>query len=195
MKQVTLFVFGLLALLPACPAFAETTPTAWESALLDQAATCAEVTPETRTMLLKMLRIEADAEIPAHARGITVAIACIEAKYNPKAEGDHKFSKDGKTPMAVGLFQMWPFWKQFKVDRRDPYAATKVWLNFVKARMAYVERTCKPKTDEQKWSAAIAYSMMGPGKRCGQTTNHHRLLKKWQQHIAAVASPVRVGQR
>lgn len=185
MKQVTMFVFGLLSLLSACPAFAEEpAPSAWESALLDQAATCAEVTPKTRTMLLKMLRIEADQGLPEHVRGITVAIACVEAKYNPKAEGDHKFSKDGKSPMAIGLFQMWPFWKSvYKVDRRDPYAATKVWLSFVKDRLAYVERTCKPKSEEQKWASAVAYSMMGPGKRCRQKSSHHRLLDKWHSSM------------
>lgn len=186
MKQVTMFVFGLLAMLSACPAFAEDVsapPTAWESALLDQAATCAEVKSETRTMLLKMLRMEADAEIPEHVRGITVAIACIEAKFNPKAEGDHKFSKDGKSPMAVGLFQMWPFWKRYKLDRRDPYAATKVWLNFMKNQTRYVERRCKPKTDEQKWSAAIAYSMRGPGNNCNVRTSHYALMQRWQKAI------------
>ena len=184
MKQVTMSVLALLALLSACPVHAsDAPPSPWEASLLEQAATCAKVDAQTSKMLLKMLRIEADEGLPDHVRGITVAIACLEAKYNPKAEGDHKFSKDGKTPMAVGLFQMWPFWKQYKVDRRDPYAATKVWLGFVKARLGYVQRVCKPKTEEQKWSAAVAYSMMGPGKRCKQKTSHHRLLQKWRTRI------------
>lgn len=185
MKHVTLSVLALLALLSACPVHADDAPPSpWEASLLEQAATCAKVDAQTSKMLLKMLRIEAAEGLPEHVRGITVAIACLEAKYNPKAEGDHKFSKDGKSPMAVGLFQMWPFWKQYKVDRKDPYAATKVWLGFVKARMGYVERVCKPKTEERKWAVAVAYSMMGPGKRCKQTTSHHRLLQKWHARIS-----------
>ena len=32
-------------------------------------------------------------------------------------------------------------------------------------------------------SAAVAYSMMGPGKRCKQKTSHHRLLQKWRTRI------------
>lgn len=195
----SLFVLALLALSSACPVHAEEAPpTQWEKGMLDQAATCTseKVSDETRSMLLKMLRIEQEESLPDHVRGITVAIACIEAKFNPKAEGDHKFSKDGKTPMAIGLFQMWPFWKKYKVDRKDPYAATKVWLTFLKGQTSYVERTCKPKTEERKWSAAVAYSMMGPGKRCGQTTNHQRLLQKWQKAIAASApAPARIGQK
>ena len=197
MKQHTLFVLGLLSL-AACPAFAETpaASTAWESAMLDQAATCATVSPKTRTMLLKMLRLEDEAGLPDHVRGITVAIACREAKYNPKAEGDHKFSKDGKTPMAIGLFQMWPWWKKsFKVDRSDPYKATAVWLKFVKGRLPYVERKCKPDTEEQKWSAAVAYAMMGPGKRCHSRTKHYRIMQDWQHAVAVPATPTRISKR
>lgn len=195
-----LFVLALLALLSACPVHAEEAPpTTWEANLLDQAATCLSsgISDQTRSMLLKMLRMEEDYSLPEHVRGITVAIACVEAGYNPKAEGDHKFSKDGKSPMAIGLFQMWPFWKRYKLDRRDPYAATKVWLDFLKGQTSYVQRTCKPKTDEQKWSAAVAYSMMGPGSRCKQRTSHYRLMQKWKKKIAdaAAAEPTRTSQR
>ena len=194
MKHATLFVLGLLALLCASTASADPAPSAWESALLEQATTCAEVTPQTRTMLLRMLRLEADAGVPPHAAGITVAIACIESKYDPKAEGDHKFSKSGKSPMAVGLFQMWPWWAKFKFNRRKPFEATRAWLAFVNGRLPVVAKRCHPASDAQKWSAAIAYTMRGPGKRGGQMTSHHRLLRKWHQAVAKVI-PVRIGQR
>lgn len=183
MKQVTVFVLALLALLSACPAFADAPPTQWESQMLDQAATCAPVGPKTHKMLLKMLRAEEEAGIPDHVRGITVAVACIEAKFNPKAEGDHKFSKDGKTPMAVGLFQMWPWWKSHVKDRSDPDKATKAWLAVLKDEADSAKRKCKTKDDHKAWKAAVAYIQFGPGatkRRCGQTTRHYALMQTWR---------------
>ena len=190
MKQVTLYVLSLLTLLSACPAYADQPPTQWESEMLDQAATCAEVGPQTRTMLLKMLRAEESAGLPSHVRGITVAVACIEAKYNPKAEGDHKFSKDGKTPMAIGLFQMWPWWKAHVKDRSNPDKATKAWLAVLKDEADSAKRKCKTKEDDVKaWQAAVAYIQYGPGtptKRCRQRTSHYALMQRWQQSLPAV---------
>lgn len=189
MKHFILAVLAALVTVPAQSAQAnEATPSALEASILKQAEACAPFREGTPKMLLKMLRLEAEYGVPAHLRGITVAIACREAQYNTAAEGDHKFSKDGKTPMAIGLFQMWPFWKtRLGINRRDPYAATKGWLNFVKGRIPKVKSRCGFHKEADQWRVAITYAMRGPGNRCHQSTTHYRMVKQWHgQKVTAV---------
>ena len=53
-------------------------------------------------LIEKLIKIEMQYNVPPVMRGMLLAAACYESGYNPKAKGDHKFSRDKKTPMAIG---------------------------------------------------------------------------------------------
>lgn len=163
-------------------AFASNKMSAWEEQLIEQAQTCNTPVDASKSFLRELLLLEKASGVPDHFRGIILAAACVESGYNPKAEGDHKFSKDKKTPVAIGLLQLWPWWEhKYKISRRNPQASAKVWLKHLNDNLAYVKRRCPPLGEAQLWSAAEAVTVRGPGKRCFQRTSHVTLLAQWQR--------------
>jgi hypothetical protein len=112
---------------------------------------------------------------------MTLAAACIESGFDEKAEGDHKFSKDGKTPKAIGILQMWPYYEvAYKTNRRDVESAARGWLKHIKAQVPSVQRRCKTVSDTDAWRLAWVHGVRGPkkGGRCGENVSHWRLFMK-----------------
>ena len=77
----------------------------------------------------ELLHVEELAGIPSRLRGMVLAKASHESRFNPRAIGDN-----GK---AVGLLQLWPWAMQFIHDRTDPVASAHVFLG----RLVTTERT------------------------------------------------------
>ena len=120
-------------------------------------------------------------------RGMILAAACMESRYNPNAKGDRKFSKDKKTPMAIGILQMWPIYEKMfpGLDRTNPESAANGWMQHIVKQIPKVKGMCGYKTDGKIWLAAwvtgIRYKKKGG--RCREAPLHYRLLKRWHRNI------------
>ena len=133
----------------------------------------------------KLLKVEHEMGVPDKMRGVTLASACVESGFNSKAEGDHKFSKDGKTPMAIGILQMWPcFERAYGTNRRDVESSAKGWLTNVKRQIPAVKRTCNAKTTDDVWRLALVHGIRAPkkGGRCNENTLHWYVFKKFRNY-------------
>lgn len=129
----------------------------------------------------KLLKVEAEMSVPDEMRGMTLAAACVESGFNDKAEGDHRFSKDGKTPMAIGILQMWPCYeKAYKVDRKDVESSAKGWLTHISRQLPSVRKRCNTKDDKNLWRLAWVHGVRAPkaGGRCNENVSHWRLFTK-----------------
>lgn len=137
-------------------------------------------------LLEKLIKIESSFHPPAAMKGMVLAAACMESKYNPRAKGDRKFSKDKKTPMAIGILQQWPVYeKRYGTVRTDPESAARSWMKHIVKQIPKVKRMCGYKTDKKIWLAAwvtgVRYKK--PGGRCREAPLHYRLLKRWHRNI------------
>ena len=138
-------------------------------------------------ILWQLVKIEQEAGVPARLRGMILAAACKESGYNPNAEGDHKFSKNKKTPMAIGILQMWRIYEKMYpgLDRTNPKEAAKAWMNHIVKKIPKVKRQCKYRKEEKIWVAAWVTGIRSKkvGGRCKERPTHLRLLKKWHKNI------------
>ena len=142
-------------------------------------------------LLEKLTEIEKSYSPPPELKGMILAAACQESGYNPTAQGDHKFSKSGKKPLAYGLFQMWPWWenpKGYGIDRSDPVESAHAWMKHITKQIKHIKKTCKYRTQKKIWVAAWVRAIRAPKKsgRCLEVPKHYRLLKKWHRNILAV---------
>lgn len=134
-----------------------------------------------------LISIEKKFDPPASVRGMLLAAACMESGFNPNAKGDRKFSKDKRTPRAIGILQMWSFYeKKFPgLKRTDPEAAADAWMQHIVSRIPSVKKQCKYRTDDRVWLAAwvtgIRYKKKGG--RCNERPKHFKLLRQWQRNI------------
>ena len=88
-----------------------------------------------------LIEIEKSFNPPPSMRGMLLAAACMESGYNPDAKGDRKFSKDKKTPMAIGILQQWSFYeKAYGINRTDPYAAAISWMQHIVRQIPKVKK-------------------------------------------------------
>ena len=163
------------------------TPT-YDEVLQEAIHNCAGVHPEDVDIALleKLIEVEKEFNVPTEFRGMILAAACQESKYNPSALGDRKFSKSKKKPMAVGLLQMWPFYeKAYNLDRKDPVQSARVWLYHIAKQLPKVKRQCRYKNEYRLWVAAwvtgVRYKK--PEGRCNETPKHLRVLKRWHRNI------------
>ena len=156
--------------------------------LLEAIHNCKGVDPEKVNieLLKKLIAIEKEFNVPPKFRGMILAAACQESKYNPIAKGDKKFSKDKKTPMAIGLMQLWPYYeKAYGINRANPEEAARAWMQHIVKQIPKIKRNCGYRTDNKIWLAAwvtgIRYKKVGG--RCREVPKHHRVLKKWHRNI------------
>ena len=140
-------------------------------------------------LLDQLVEIERKHEVPPKLRGLLLAAACYESGYNSKAEGDHKFDKKGR-PKAIGLFQMWPWWTRveplgYNIDRTDPIAAAKAFIEHIKRQIPKVKKRCKYRDRVRTWVAAWVHAIRKPkpSGRCYETPRHYRVLKRWHRQI------------
>ena len=158
-------------------------------ALVEQAMTCKHVKdPATIDveLLWKLVEVESQYNPAPEVRGMILAAACSESGYNPNAQGDRKFSRDKRTPMALGILQQWKIYeKLYGTNRFDPISAAHGWMKHIVRMVPKVKKCCRYKTPKKIWVAAwvtgIRYKK--PGGRCKETPRHYRLLKRWQRDI------------
>ena len=160
----------------------------YDEILLEAIHNCKGVDPEKVNieLLEKLIAIEKEFDVPPKLRGMILAAACQESKYNPSAEGDKKFSKDKKTPMAIGLMQLWPYYERaYGINRTNPEEAARAWMQHIVKQIPKIKRNCGYRTDNKIWLAAwvtgIRYKKVGG--RCREVPKHHRVLKKWHRNI------------
>lgn len=162
-----------------------------EGAILDRAMQCdrARVGKFDRALLRDMLRTEEDFEVPMQFRGMVLAAACHESGFDPDAEGDHKFSPDKKTPKAIGILQLWPWYTTSPwgphIDRRDPRASARAWLEHITNQVTKVRRQCHFNKDriEDIWRVAWVTGVRAPSKtpRCRQAPGHWARFVRWRK--------------
>ena len=152
-----------------------------------------------------MLEQETLAGIPEALRGSTLARACQESRFNPKARGDCAppsgtwagRSKDRRCK-AHGIFQFWP-WAESKrfndraIERDDPHASVRLWLQRVvmqlipfvyypggRAYPAKVKLYCRRQYKDpiKRWLVAMARVNRSPKDRYG----YHRCNERPTAH-------------
>ena len=150
---------------------------------------CKHANPNTvnEKLIWKLIEIEKKYNLPNSLRGLLLAAACHESGYNTKALGDRKFSKKGKA-MAVGLFQMWPWWeKRYKINRSDAEASAHAYLTHVVRQLKGTKKRCKysRKQERKLWLASWATAIRAPKKdgRCGERPKFYKILRKWHKEI------------
>tara|TARA_R110000824_G_scaffold148920_8_gene318946 strand:- start:2933 stop:3550 length:618 start_codon:yes stop_codon:yes gene_type:complete len=137
----------------------------------------------------KLIQIEKKYDVPNELRGMLLAAACSESGFNPNALGDRKFSKDGKTPRAVGLFQMWGWWSSsrygYGIDRTDTQESGIAFMEHIVKQLNNTKKSCRYRTGKRQWIAAWVHAIRAPkqGGRCRETPKHLRILKKWHNNI------------
>jgi hypothetical protein len=134
----------------------------------------------------KLIQVEKKFNVPSEMRGMVLAAACMESGYNPFAKGDHKFSKNKKTPMAIGILQQWKVYeKAYGTNRTDPESAAMGWMQHIVRQLPKVKKRCKFKTTKRVWIAAWVHGVRAPkdGGRCKEVPLHYRILKKWHKQI------------
>jgi len=133
-----------------------------------------------------LIKIEKSFNPPPSMRGMLLAAACMESGYNPVAKGDKKFSKDKKTPMAIGILQQWSFYeKVYGIDRTDPHEAAMSWMQHIVKQIPKVKRLCRHRSNKKIWLSAWTTGIRSKkkGGRCNETPNHYGLLKYWHKNI------------
>jgi len=159
--------------------FASLTPTDLERGLVERAVSCTykRVDPY---FLLSILRLEDTASVPEYFRGISLATGCIESRFNPRALGDCNYGY--RRCMARGFAQLWPWWeRRYGVDRWDPHHSIETYLFHVTRQLRKARKICR-QTGERLWRTAEARAVRSGGKkRCGESTAHYRLLRKWRR--------------
>tara|TARA_R110000851_G_scaffold330699_1_gene503814 strand:- start:784 stop:1467 length:684 start_codon:yes stop_codon:yes gene_type:complete len=144
-------------------------------------------TQETERIIDTLISVEKQYNPPPSMRGMLLAAACSESGYNHKAKGDHKFSKNKKKPMAIGILQLWPIYNKMYpgLDRTDPEQAAQAWMHHIIKKIPKVRKQCKYKKPNKVWLAAwvtgIRYKKVGG--RCKERPLHYRILKKWHRAI------------
>ena len=128
-----------------------------------------------------LFQVENRYNVPTKLRGMVLAAACTESGFNPSAKGDHRFSKSGKKPMAIGVLQLWKFYERaYGTDRRDPKSSAEAWMKHIARMVPKVKRQCRYKKPKKVWIAAwvtgIRYRKKGG--RCRERPKHLRYLKK-----------------
>ena len=160
----------------------------YDEVLQEAIHNCNGVDPEEVDIALleKLIEVEKDFNVPAEFRGMVLAAACQESKYNPVAKGDKKFSKNKKTPMAIGILQLWPFYERtYSVERTNPVESARAWMYHIVKQLPKVKRQCRYNKEYKLWVAAwvtgIRYKR--PGGRCREVPKHLRVLKRWHRNI------------
>jgi len=139
-------------------------------------------------IISEIIEIEKKYNLPDSMKGLAVAAACQESRFNPKARGDRKFSKHNR-PKAIGLYQMWPWWESTKygygIDREDVQQSTDAFLRHIVRQIPKVKKNCRFKTEERIWIAAWVHAIRKPKPegRCYQRPKHLRVLRSWQRNI------------
>jgi len=138
-----------------------------------------------------MLEEETLAGIPKELRGITLAKACRESRFNADARGDCWTG----TCKAYGLLQFWPWAEKDKynplggIDRSDPKAQVRTWLGLSARQLLSVTRWTSGPLDAPKvlrycprqWRDPVKrwlVAMVRTNRRPRDSEGHHRCRER-----------------
>ncbi len=130
----------------------------------------------------EMLAIEKSMGIPEQFWGMSLAAACLESGFNPKAKGD----KRGKKYKAIGILQLWPWYRRaYGTVRTEVSSSTRSWLQHIIRMVPKVKKQCRYKSVEKIWVAAWVTGVRSKktGGRCKERPLHYRQLKKIRKAI------------
>ena len=146
-----------------------------------------EASKKKERIIEQLIAVEKSFNPPPGVRGMLLAAACMESGYNPNAKGDRKFSKNKKTPKAIGILQLWPIYEKMfpGLDRTDPKSSAISWMKHIIKQIPKIKKTCRYRTDARIWLAAWVTGIRYKKKtgRCGEKPSHYRLLKRWHRNI------------
>jgi len=137
-------------------------------------------------LLWKLVEVEKMYNPDPAVRGMILAAACMESGFNPRAKGDRKFSKNGRTPKAIGILQMWKVYeKAYGTNRLDPVSSAHGWMQHIVRMIPRVKRQCKYKTPKRIWISAWVTGVRSrrKGGRCKETPKHLKILYRWHRNI------------
>ena len=146
-----------------------------------------KIDKEKEKIVATLIQIEKRYNLPEQLRGMLLAAACHESGYEVNAKGDFRKNR----AMAIGLFQMWPWWeKAYKINRRDVAPAADAYMKHVQKMYIKVSRQCKLNNKTKRWLAAWATAIRAPkkGGRCFERPLFYRVLKKWHSNIKKSSS-------
>ncbi len=141
-----------------------------------------QINQDKEKIVSMLIKIEKEYNLPENLRGMLIAAACHESGYEISAKGDYR----KKRAMAVGLFQMWPWWeKAYNIDRKNPEDSARAYMQHIKKMLNKVDRQCKIRNPTKKWLAAWATAIRAPKKngRCNERPLFYRVLRKWHKNI------------
>jgi hypothetical protein len=139
-----------------------------------------------REVLEILIKVEKKYKVPPSVRGMILAAACCESGYNPLAGGDRQFSKNKKTPMAIGILQQWKIYeKMYGTVRTDPASAADGWMRHIVGRLPKTDKLCRYKSEKKRWIAAWVTGIRSrkKGGRCYEKPKHLRVLNRWHKNI------------
>jgi len=125
----------------------------------------------------KMLAVEKSMGVPDQFLGMSLAAACLESAFNPLAKGD----KRGKKFKAIGVLQLWPWYKKaYGTTRTDIVSSTTSWLRHIMRMLPKVKKQCRYRSTKKIWVAAWVTGVRHkkPGGRCKEKPLHYKQLKK-----------------
>jgi len=163
-------------------------PVSYEELLHQATYNCRNAKPENidQNILSILVDIEKKYNVPESVRGMALAAACFESGFNSTAKGDRKFSRNKKTPMAIGILQQWKIYeKTYGTDRADPYSAADGWMRHIVGRFPKVDRICRYRTEKKRWVAAWVAGIRSykKGGRCLERPKHLKVLNRWHRNI------------
>jgi len=182
-------ILTIILILTTAPPTKETTQI---KSIVDIAVeNCKNVPPhrigEAKKIATRLYKIEKSFNVPIKLDGMLLAAACAESGFNPKAKGDRKFSRNKKTPKAIGILQLWPWWEKsrwgYKIDRTDPDNSAKAWMTHIVRQLPSVRRKCKARSPEKRWIQAWVQAIRKPkaSGRCKEKPKHLRYLRRFQK--------------
>lgn len=157
-----------------------------------------DLTEEQLKVVEDLLQVENEffkdhPEFPKNLRGILVAAACRESRFNPEARGDWRTINGRRVAKAHGIVQMWPWWeKAYNIYRDDHEIAGRAWLNHIVRQYKKNKRWKRCPaffSEERQWVAAWVQTARGGTVnranryRCFEIPNHYKTLKRWRKNI------------
>ena len=134
-----------------------------------------------------LLHVERLAGVPLRLRGMLLAKAWRESRFDPRARGDRR----GKVYKAHGLLQLWPWALRMIPDRDDPLASAHVFLGTLVSAVPKISTRCPGTRD--RWRMAWIRVNRGPKwrrpdragqPRCSGTDPAGLItLRRWKRKI------------
>lgn len=178
MRTYVVAVVVLIASVWSSPAVADDPQIYSDQDLIEAALEVCQVPEEkaagAANLARALLSLEDAADAPEQYRGLILARACSEARFDASAVGDN-----GK---AVGLMQFHGWVRSYGVDRLDPIESVRFHLERVRQMIPKVTAACGRQTEASAWLSAWVRSIRAPGKaKCQSRPLEIKVLARMHQ--------------